>query len=399
MRLAITGASGFLGQQIVPILQQSGVEMLLLSRTPDALARHFPKLSVTDYENLAQKLTGFDVLLHLATRNNDQLGDLEEFRKVNVTFVRTITIAAQEAGISRLINVTSLQVQPDANASAYAQSKSEGEAYLAEQTGIEIVNLRLPAVYGTKYRGKLAMLNKVPARLRPIAFQILAAFKPTVHVDHVAQAVLNAVAGRMQGTQLISDRQVGNIAFATIKRVIDVTFALFVIVFLWWVLLGAWVAVRLSSPGEAIFAQERIGQHQKTFICYKFRTMHIGTRQAGTHEMSSSSVTRAGVILRKTKIDELPQIWNLLRGNLSLVGPRPGLPIQTELTEARATRGVFNILPGITGWAQIQGIDMSDPELLARTDADYIARRSIPVDLKIILATATGRGQGDKVKS
>ncbi|OWU74235.1 lipid carrier : UDP-N-acetylgalactosaminyltransferase [Loktanella sp. 22II-4b] len=181
------------------------------------------------------------------------------------------------------------------------------------------------------------------------------------------------------------------------RRLIDISFALFVILFLWWVLLAAWVAVRLSSPGPAIFAQERVGRQGVPFTCYKFRTMHMGTRQAGTHELTAASITRTGAFLRKTKIDELPQIWNLLRNQLSLVGPRPGLPVQTKLTEERMKRGVFEIPPGITGWAQIQNIDMSDPERLARTDAQYVALRSVLLDLKIILATARGKGQGDKV--
>lgn len=399
MRVLITGASGNLGRQIVPILQRHGMDLLLFSRTPQALADIFPQIPVTDYENLAGKFSGFDVVLHLAVRNNDQPGDLEAFRAINVTLVKTITEAALQAGVARFINVTSLQAQSSKNVSAYAQSKREGEAYLIGQSGIDVVNLRLPAVYGAQYRGKLAILNKLPTMLRPIARQILSAFRPTVHIDHVTQAVLNSIMGRISGTQVISDRQTGNIAFTVMKRIIDILFALFVIVFLWWVLVGAWIAIRFTSPGAAIFSQERVGRNKKTFICYKFRTMHAGTRQAGTHEMSASSITPVGAILRKTKIDELPQIWNMLRGNLSLVGPRPGLPVQTELTAARDALGVFDVLPGLTGWAQIQDIDMSDPERLACVDAEYIANRSVLIDLKIILATATGQGQGDKVRS
>lgn len=399
MRLVITGASGFLGKQLIPILQHNGLELLLVSRTPNKLLKAFPKAAVADYENLDETLVGYDAILHLAARNNDQSGDLKAFRKVNVMLLKEVTKAASKAGISLFVNVTSLQAQTSSKASAYAQSKAEGEAYLASLTGIDIVNLRLPAVYGARFSGKLAMLNKVPSLIRPFAFQLLAALKPTVHIDHVAQAVLDAINGRRSKTQTISDRQFGNTVFATTKKLIDITFVIFVVVVLWWLLLGAWVAVRLSSPGPAIFAQERVGRHRKSFICYKFRTMHVGTRQAGTHEMGASSITRVGAILRKTKVDELPQVLNILRGNLSLVGPRPGLPVQTELTAAREACGVFEILPGITGLAQVQNIDMSDPERLARTDADYVAQRSIVLDLRLILATATGSGQGDKVRS
>ncbi len=399
MRIVITGASGFLGTQLVPRLQQQGIELLLVGRDPAALGRLFPQNRVAGYEDLATAAQGYDVVLHLAVRNNDQPGSLEDFRAANVTLLETVAQAARAAGVATFINVTSLQARPDETASPYARSKAEGEARLAGIPGLRVVNLRLPAVYGTEYRGKLAILAKVPGILRPLAFQTLAALKPTVHIDRVTQAVTEAAAGRVQGTRIVSDAQIGNLVFLVVKRTIDIAFVAFVVVVLWWVLLGAWIAVRLTSPGPAIFAQQRIGRHQVPFTFYKFRTMHLGTRQAGTHELSASAITKVGAFLRKTKIDEFPQVWNMLVNDLSLVGPRPGLPVQTELTAARAARGVYDILPGITGWAQIQNIDMSDPQRLAEVDAEYIALRSLPMELKILLATATGSGQGDKVRS
>jgi len=103
--------------------------------------------------------------------------------------------------------------------------------------------------------------------------------------------------------------------------------------------------------------------------------------------------------MRKTKIDELPQILNILKNELSLVGPRPCLPNQTELVEARTARGVYSVKPGISGWAQIQNVDMSEPVRLAKLDQEYIALQTLPFDLKIIIKTVTGSGQGDKVAS
>ena len=103
--------------------------------------------------------------------------------------------------------------------------------------------------------------------------------------------------------------------------------------------------------------------------------------------------------MRKTKIDELPQIWNIFRNEISLIGPRPCLPVQDELIEARKKLNVFSAKPGISGLAQINGVDMSEPVKLAMLDARYISLRSIQFDLKIIFATATGKGQGDKTIS
>lgn len=394
MRIVITGVSGFLGTQLVPLLQTQGVELLLIGRDTEALADSFPQHSIASYNELANAGKGYDAVLHLAVMNNDQPGSLEKFRSVNVMMLQTVLSAASVAGIKTFINVTSLKARNCANASPYERSKAEGEEILKTIDGINVVNLRLPAVYGEEYRGNLAVLYKVPKFIRPLAFQILASIKPTVHIKHITQAVVDVVAEGVQGEKIVSDCQVGNNVFRTFKRIEDIGFALFVIVFLWWILLLAWIIVRFGSPGSAIFAQERVGHRQKIFICYKFRTMYSGTRQAGTHEMSSNSITKAGKFLRKTKIDELPQVWNLLRGDMSLVGPRPGLPVQIELTAARAARGIFDTQPGITGWAQIQNIDMSNPTRLASVDAEYIAMQTIPMELKIVLDTVFGAGQG-----
>jgi lipopolysaccharide/colanic/teichoic acid biosynthesis glycosyltransferase len=125
--------------------------------------------------------------------------------------------------------------------------------------------------------------------------------------------------------------------------------------------------------------------------------MKVGTKIAGTHEVSEASVTRIGAIIRKLKIDELPQAWNIICNQMSLVGPRPCLPVQFELIEARRRHGVFDVKCGLTGLAQINDIDMSIPERLAKIDASYLAMRSLPFDIKIILRTFLGAGRADRV--
>jgi O-antigen biosynthesis protein WbqP len=156
-------------------------------------------------------------------------------------------------------------------------------------------------------------------------------------------------------------------------------------------LLG-WVENR--SP---IFRQVRVGRHQQPFVLVKFRTMRLDTDNVPTHMVSAASVTPLGHFLRRTKLDELPQFWNVLLGDMSFVGPRPGLPSQTALTEARARAGVFKARPGITGLAQLQGIDMSTPEMLAEVDARMLAGLTLTGYLGFIMATALGGGRGDRV--
>ena len=153
------------------------------------------------------------------------------------------------------------------------------------------------------------------------------------------------------------------------------------------VLLVAMLVIRATSPGPAIFSQVRVGRGGSLFACRKLRTMHRGTPSLPTHEAPASSVTSVGKVLRRTKIDELPQLWNVLKGEMSLVGPRPCLPTQAELIERRRQLGVLAALPGITGLAQIKGIDMSDPKLCAETDAVYVETASLGLDVKILLGT------------
>lgn len=155
--------------------------------------------------------------------------------------------------------------------------------------------------------------------------------------------------------------------------------------------------IGLFDTGSPIFRQVRVGRHQKPFILIKFRTMKVNTASVATHLASSASITRFGRFLRKSKLDELPQLWNVLKGEMSLVGPRPGLFNQSELTEERAKRGVFAVRPGITGLAQVSEIDMSTPALLAETDERMIQSLTLAHYFKYILMTVTGKGAGDRI--
>lgn len=155
--------------------------------------------------------------------------------------------------------------------------------------------------------------------------------------------------------------------------------------------------VGLFDTGSPIFRQERVGRDQRPFTLVKFRTMKVDTVSVATHLASSASITRFGHFLRKTKLDELPQLWNVLKGEMSLVGPRPGLFNQQELTEERAKRGVYAVRPGITGLAQVSDIDMSTPALLAETDQKMIQSLTVADYFKYIFMTMAGKGAGDRI--
>ncbi len=163
-------------------------------------------------------------------------------------------------------------------------------------------------------------------------------------------------------------------------------------------LMVALFLVGLFDTGSPLFVQERVGRNRKPFKLVKFRTMKRSAASVATHLANVSEITRFGRFLRKTKLDELPQLWNVLKGEMSLVGPRPCLFNQEELIRARDQRGVFSVRPGITGLGQISDIDMSTPELLAETDRKMIEQMSIRSYFQYILKTVTGKGSGDRVR-
>lgn len=180
-------------------------------------------------------------------------------------------------------------------------------------------------------------------------------------------------------------------------RLLDFLFALFglLIAFPFLVIL---FVIGLFDTGSPIFTQERVGRNKKPFTLIKFRTMKVDTASVASHLASTASITPFGSFLRKTKLDELPQLWNVLKGEMSLVGPRPGLYNQEELTVARDAKNVFAVRPGITGLAQVNEIDMSTPKLLAKTDREMIDTLNLANYFKYILMTVTGSGSGDRVK-
>lgn len=181
-----------------------------------------------------------------------------------------------------------------------------------------------------------------------------------------------------------------------IIRVLDFVMAFFGLIVTFPILLIVTI-IGYFDTGSPVFIQQRVGKNKKPFNLIKFRTMSVETKSVASHLASTASITKLGSFLRKTKIDELPQLINVLKGEMSFVGPRPNLFNQEELINERESRGVYDVLPGITGLAQVNTIDMSTPKLLAETDQKMIEILSVKLYFKYIIQTATGSGSGDRV--
>ena len=503
--ITVTGATGFMGVALCVALQGRGFGVRGTVRSLNSVSP-VPGVEYCAIGNIGgttdwiKALAGVDCVIHCAARAHvmrEHVADaLAAYREVNVAGTLHLAQQAAESGVQRFVFISSIKVngeaalpgQPfteqcaSAPQDAYGQSKAEAEQAmlaLAAQTGMEVVIIRPPLVYGPGVKGNFACMVKAVQRGIPLPLGTVHNQRSLVALDNLVSLVLlcadralspqaaNQVfvvadgedvstttllrkvaraAGRpsrllpvppellravssLLGKRAVADRLLGNLQVDTTKartllgwrpvvtmdeqlaamfaapashsrpllRVLDVVLSTTGLLVLWPVLLLVCVMGWFDTRSP-LFTQDRVGRHQRPFVLVKFRTMRPGTAHVASHLASSASITRLGALLRRTKLDELPQLWNVLLGHMSLVGPRPGLYNQLELTQARASHGVFAARPGITGLAQVNGIDMSTPELLAQTDARMLRELNVRSYFKYIFLTVLGKGSGDGVK-
>ena len=178
--------------------------------------------------------------------------------------------------------------------------------------------------------------------------------------------------------------------YGVLKRFFDIILSLVAIIVFSWLLIIIAIAIVVEDKGNILFKQKRIGKNKKKFYIYKFRTMKVSTpKDVPTHLLDNpeSYITKIGGFLRKTSLDELPQLFNILKGDMSIVGPRPALWNQFDLIALRDKNGSNSVRPGLTGWAQVNGRDELPIDVKAGFDGEYIKKMSIVFDIKIILMT------------
>lgn len=192
-------------------------------------------------------------------------------------------------------------------------------------------------------------------------------------------------------------------AYRIVKRALDIIFSALAILVFWPFLLLVALLIKIDSKGPAVYKQERVGRNEKIFFCYKFRTMRTDAPVCSTNQMDADRyITRAGRIIRRLSIDETMQFFNILRGDMSFIGPRPVIPAEYELNDLRMKNGAYSIRPGISGWAQVNGRDVISVRKKAEFDGYYASHLSFGLDFKIfwltLLTVFTGRGYHEGAK-
>ncbi len=175
--------------------------------------------------------------------------------------------------------------------------------------------------------------------------------------------------------------------YPIIKRLCDIAFAISLLLFLFPLSIILALIIKIQDGGPSIFSQKRVGKNGQEFMFYKFRSMPVNTPSVESHETKKIQITPFGKFIRRTNLDELPQVYNVLKGDMSFIGPRPSLPSQKDLIEMRRANGSLFFQPGLTGWAQVNAYDGMPPEQKAIFDGEYAKRCSIFFDLLILLKT------------
>ena len=405
MKILMSGASGFIGKNIVSELEDRKCECLLLGRDKALLNRLFPGRACFTYSEL-KMVKGYDLFVHLATLNNNVEASKDEFDEINIHFLLKLASLVNKQGNASFLNISSVYALNTSiqklfpkrkTSSIYAESKRFGAVELSNKFGSASLSIFLPYVYGSTFTGKLKFLNLLPKYIADFIFKLVSSTIPVLSIEDLACYISEFKCVKGGDVVLVTNKD-NDLVYNSCKRALDIFLAIIAGSITALIFFPISLMIKLDSAGRVIIAQERVGRQKKTFRCLKFRTMREGTSTLATHEVPVDSITRVGAFMRRLKIDELPQFWNVLKNDMSFIGPRPCLTSQTRLVSERDIRGIYNEKPGITGWSQINNVDMSQPIELARTDQEYRKMKSLSVDIRIILFTLFGEGFGDKTQ-
>ena len=391
MRIVIFGASGFVGSEIIPLLLESGHELVLVSRNRSDTERRFPLAEVSSLQNWCDNADRFDLVLNLVGPDQKGKPSMKGQFQSHLIAIRTIASQAAKMGKVRFMHLSSVRCVDPLDLSPYTTAKRQAEEIVLETFGGGCEILRVGAVLGTKCSGRRRFLNYFYGSVGRSIRDFSSAVSPVTNVEAIVAAIEAGPKAGLVSTLLVSDRE-ALLPYRLWRSSLNGAFLLGIFAFLpLWLLIWLIIVVFDGFPG--LFLQERVGRSGQIFRCVKFRTLAKGTPQVGTHLLEKGSFTSTGFLLRATKIDEIPQVINVLTGAMHLIGPRPALPSQKKVHEAREFFGATHATPGLTGWAQVNGVDMSEPNRLAQLDYEYLQIRSILWDVKILWRTFRKRSR------
>ena len=386
MKIVVTGVDGFVAGQLIPFLLEAGHSLLLVSSNPGFLHEGLPRSESVSTADWASRASSYDAFLHLAVQNNNSDGSHASFIEVNDRFSGELAAKARDLGIKRFIFASSVHTLDPLDNSFCAKILRAGEESVRRSFGESCEIIHLGGVYGSRFSGKMAILNSLPQFIQRPGVQALSALDPVTNVRAIANYLSSDPAEMSDRVTILTDNKDDSPLYRLWRRTLDLVFVMGA-VFLSPLLAIVWAVVVMKDGSPGFFLQNRVGVGGKVFRCIKIRTMSNETVSQGTHLVEDSAVTKIGRFLRRFKIDEIPQAINVAKKEMNLIGPRPSLPDQHEVIASRTARRVLGSTPGLTGWAQVNGIDMSAPGELAKLDAQYLKLRSILWDIKIMKRT------------
>ena len=386
MKVVVRAISEVTGNLISSELARAGHTVLLISNESRWRESEFAGYTVEtpeEWEKCAQDYDAF--LLFAGPINCRSKVSRQRFPK-DQSHIENYRNNARRLGIARFIIFSDFRnflPRPDSQRDGNSCSRR-----LVEQanSGNDAERVYLGKIYS---RRKNIRLITATHRSNPFGLfrdPFLSWLLPTTSVDQIINYLKLSVVDGSAQKQILTDPKSEQFGYRMWRVLLDSTFVTTVLLIAP-LMLVVWLAVILESGRPGLFLQERLGPAGSVFKCVKLRTMKNGTPSAATHEVPGGSVTKLGSIFRRLKLDEVPQAWNILRGEMSLVGPRPCLPSQKEVILARDKHGVLKHRPGLTGWAQANGVDMREPELLAQYDGEYVGFQSAWFDLVILAKT------------
>lgn len=384
MKIVVFGASGNVGSVITERLKEAGHTLLLISQGPTGIlvtSSEIRFIATEDWESQAQ---GFDVFLFMPgiARRPKEDQTIKDDMDVAIFLLE----ASNRAGIPRFVcqlSFRDLVRKPGEHSlDGFLSRRDWVNNYFSGHVDVVYTGI---LVHHTD-PDKLWFFPRISKIFEDSISSVLSAFLPMTSVESIVEYFSHPDPLADGRRSILTDSKSENLTYRIWQAALNLTFVVSVAL-LSFPLFLFWTAIVVQSGRPGFFLQDRIGRGGKSFKCAKLRTMKKGTESVGTHLVRDEAITEFGRFLRRFKLDELPQAVNIASGQMCLVGPRPSLPGQVEVIEARETSGVMGLKPGLTGWAQVKGIDMSEPGRIAELDAQYLRLQSVWLDLLILKRT------------